>query len=104
MHHGSLPVAHIGRRLLPTGERQAYLLDAAAPGPWLFHSSEFTDATKAQQVEEALREQIFLQCSKEIPYIVTQRMTSYEEEEDGTVTIEAELVVKSLSQKVGPQP
>ena len=58
-----------------------------------------TDLALQKRIEEAIREQIFLQLHQELPYTIFQRNITMVDVEDGAVEVAQALVVKSNAQK-----
>ena len=91
-----------GRDLVPvsarTGENIAHLLDvvvAALPeGPRLYPEEDFTTESERFLVQEAIREQLFLQTEQEIPYGTAVEVESFTEKpERDVVVVRANILV-----------
>jgi GTPase len=78
---------------------KAYLVAAAAEGPWLYPANEITDAPLRHLAAEITREQIFLQLHQELPYASTVETESWEERPDRSVRIEQAIYVAREGQK-----
>jgi len=84
-----------GRDLVPvsarTGENVTHLLDvvvAALPeGPRLYPEDDFTTQSQRFLVQEAIREQLFLQTEQEIPYGTAVEVESFEEKPERDVIV-----------------
>lgn len=66
--------------------------------PPYFPEEQYTDKTERFLAAEAIREKIFRQYQKEIPYATEVVVTSFKEEE-GIIRIAAEIIVERQSQK-----
>lgn len=66
--------------------------------PAYFPEEQYTDKTERFLAAEAIREKIFRQYQKEIPYATEVVVTSFKEEE-GIIRITAEIIVERQSQK-----
>src|SRR5438552_1248401 len=84
-----------GRDIVPvsarTGENVAHLLDvvvAALPErPRLYPEDDFTTESERFLVQEAIREQLFLQTEQEIPYGTAVEVESFEEKPERDVIV-----------------
>src|SRR5438105_1896385 len=84
-----------GRDLVPvsarTGENVAHLLDvvvAALPeGPRLYPEEDFTTESERFLVQEAIREQLFLQTEQEIPYGTAVEIESFTDKPERDVVV-----------------
>jgi len=84
-----------GRDIVPvsarTGENVAHLLDvvvAALPeGPRLYPEEDFTTESERFLVQEAIREQLFLQTEQEIPYGTAVEIESFTEKPERDVLV-----------------
>ena len=84
-----------GRDLVPvsarTGENVAHLLDvvvgALPEGPRLYPEEDFTTESERFLVQEAIREQLFLQTEQEIPYGTAVEIESFEEKPERNVIV-----------------
>ncbi|OEH75372.1 GTP-binding protein of era related protein [Cyclospora cayetanensis] len=72
-----------------------YLFNQAVSRPWTYPSDMRTSLSKVQQVEELIRTYLFCWFNKDVPYRVTQETVGWATQEDGSVVIEQELLVKS---------
>lgn len=70
-------------------------------GPPFFGEDEYTTADMRFLVSEMIREQVFRQTSREIPYSTAVVVRTYREPEEGSelLRIEADIVVEKNSQK-----
>jgi len=84
-----------GRDLVPvsarTGENVAHLLDvvvgALPEGPRLYPEEDFTTESERFLVQEAIREQLFLQTEQEIPYGTAVEIESFTEKPERNVIV-----------------
>lgn len=87
-----------------TGEGTSQLMDALAPllpeHPPLYPPDDLSTHQMRFFAEEMIREKIFLQFEKEIPYSSAVLVNAYTEREDGVDEISAEIIVERDSQKV----
>lgn len=75
-------------------------LAAAMPeGPWLFPEDQLSDAPARLMATELVREQLFLQLGQELPYQVAVIAEKFEERDDGSVAVHAQILVERESQK-----
>lgn len=68
-------------------------------GPLLFPEDQISDQNERFIVGEILREKIFICTGEEIPYAVAVEIDSFQEREDGLISIEATVYVERDSQK-----
>lgn len=78
---------------------KAALAAAAPEGPWLFPEDQLSDAPARLMATELVREQLFLQLGQELPYQVAVIAEKFEEREDGSAAIHAQILVERESQK-----
>lgn len=71
----------------------------AKVSPWEFDSEQCTNTSERDLAEEITREQLYLVMHAEIPYAVTIDTDSWDENEDGSVTIHQSIIVLKPSQK-----
>jgi GTP-binding protein Era len=84
-----------GRDIVPvsarTGENVAHLLDvvvsALPEGPRLYPEEDFTTESERFLVQEAIREQLFLQTEQEIPYGTAVEIESFTEKPERDVIV-----------------
>ncbi len=74
------------------------ILDALPEGPAYFSKDELTDRSERFFVSEIVREKVFLNYKKEIPYATEVVVSSFKEQED-IIRIRAEIMVERTSQK-----
>lgn len=78
---------------------EACLLDCLPEGPQYFPETMYTDQPERFIVAEIIREKVFLQLRKEIPYSVAVEISHFKEREDGLIYIGASIWVERESQK-----
>lgn len=78
---------------------KAALAAAVPAGPWLFPEDQLSDAPARLMATELVREQLFLQLGQELPYQVAVIAEKFEEREDGSAAIHAQILVERESQK-----
>jgi GTP-binding protein Era len=78
---------------------KAALAAAAPEGPWLFPEDQLSDAPARLMATELVREQLFLQLGQELPYQLAVIAEKFEEREDGSAAIHAQILVERESQK-----
>ncbi|XP_077402885.1 GTPase Era, mitochondrial [Vanacampus margaritifer] len=64
-----------------------YLMVAAKPGAWQYHSEVLTDQSPEELCISMIREQLLEHLPQEVPYSVTQSVEFWEEDEDGQLNI-----------------
>lgn len=82
------------------GQLKDYLFQHAVPGEWLYHPTQSTDQTVLKVVEEVIREQLFFNLDRELPYKVWQRNQYHRVLKDGRLEIAQDIMVRSKSQRV----
>jgi len=65
------------------------LFNLAPENPFLYGKEEITDQSDEEVVSEFIREQIFINSDKELPYTTTIELQSFKKMPDGTYTAEA---------------
>lgn len=70
-----------------------YLIDAATPGQWTVAAGSSTDQSPAQLAREIVREKLFHYLHQEVPYDVQVVHRLWQENPDGTVRCEQEILV-----------
>jgi len=80
-------------------EVEALLRGLAPTREWLYPADVRVSHSPQKAVEEEIREQVFAQLHREIPYTLFQRNLHWEEAADGGLTIVQALVVKNNTQK-----
>jgi GTP-binding protein Era len=81
------------------GDLRGYLATAAPEGPWLYPEDQLTDLPQRLLAAETTREQIFLQLHQELPYATMVESDTWEERDDGSVSIAQTIHVQRDSQK-----
>ncbi|XP_066516064.1 GTPase Era, mitochondrial [Hoplias malabaricus] len=84
---------------------KTYLLEAAKPGPWHYHSDVLTDQTPEDVCINAIREKLLEYLPQEVPYTISQHIELLRETEDGKLDISVKLHVKKnshMSMVIGP--
>ncbi|MBR2124359.1 MAG: GTPase Era [Acetobacter sp.] len=69
------------------------LADDLPKGPYLYPEDDLTDLPDRLLAAELVREQIFIQSHKEVPYGVTVETESYKEQGDGSVRVDVVIYV-----------
>ncbi|XP_077361909.1 GTPase Era, mitochondrial [Festucalex cinctus] len=64
-----------------------YLMIAAKPGAWQYHSEVLTDQSPEEMCISLIREQLLEHLPQEVPYAVTQSVDFWEEDENGHLNI-----------------
>ncbi|CDJ61857.1 hypothetical protein, conserved [Eimeria maxima] len=54
-----------------------------------------TSLSKVQQIEELIRTYLFCWFNKDVPYRISQRTVGWSQQEDGSIAVEQELVVRT---------
>ncbi len=67
--------------------------------PPFFDKEEFTDRNLRFLTAEIIREKVFENCQKEIPYSTEVVVNTYREKEDGSALVEATIYVERESQR-----
>jgi GTPase len=75
------------------------LAGAVPEGPHLYPDDDLTDLPDRLLAAEIVREQIFMQTHKEVPYGATVETESFQERKDGSVRIEATVYVSRPGHK-----
>ena len=75
------------------------LVDYLPEGPRYFPDTMYTDQPERFIVAEIIREKVFLQLRKEIPYSVSVEVSEFKERKDGMMYIGASIWVERQSQK-----
>jgi GTPase len=81
------------------GDLRRYLAAAVPEGPWLYPEDQLTDLPQRLLAAETTREQIFLQLHQELPYATMVESDTWEERDDGSVSIAQTIHVQRDSQK-----
>ncbi len=76
-----------------------FLAHQVPEGPWLFPEDEVSDLPLRMLSAEITREKIFQFLHEELPYSITVETKTWEEKEDGTVSIEQTIFVERDSQR-----
>jgi len=79
--------------------RECLVFDCSKPAPWMFEDGRITDMTDEDRVNEIIREKVFQRINQEIPYTVSQGISGWREDTDGTIFIENTLYVDNLRYK-----
>lgn len=82
-----------------------YLITAAKPGPWHYHSDVLTDQSPEDICINAIRERLLEYLPQEVPYTISQHIELWRETEDGKLDISVKLHVKKnshMSMVIGP--
>ena len=74
--------------------------DYLPKGPFLYDPEQISTQTERFFVSEKIREQIFKQFQKELPYSTEAHITEFAERENGKWYISADIIVESKSQKI----
>jgi GTP-binding protein Era len=86
-----------------TGDGLADLKQALAervpPGPFLYPEDQMADLPTRLLAAEITREQLYLQLGQELPYASTVEHETWEEREDGSVSVHQVILVERQSQK-----
>ncbi|MEM9495955.1 MAG: GTPase Era [Pseudomonadota bacterium] len=77
---------------------KAFLIDAAAPGPWLYPEDQLSDISDRLMAAEVTREKLFLRLHEELPYDSTVETDGWQEKKSG-VRIDQTIFVARDSQK-----
>jgi GTP-binding protein Era len=87
----------------PTGDGLDTLRHALAErmprGPWLYPADQISDMPMRLIAAEIVREKLFLQLHEELPYSAAVETETWEEFEDGSVRISAQITVMRDSQR-----
>lgn len=75
------------------------ILEVLPEGEAMFPDDEYTDQTTRFMVSELIREKVLLKTRQEVPHATAVHIEGWEEEEDGILTIEAQIVVEKASQR-----
>lgn len=81
------------------GDLLDYLAANVRPGPWLYPEDQVSDMPMRLLAAEIVREKLFLQLHQELPYALTVETESWEEFDNGSVKISAEIIVERDNQK-----
>jgi GTPase len=81
------------------GDLRRHLAVAVPEGPWLYPEDQLTDLPQRLLAAETTREQIFLQLHQELPYATMVETDTWEERDDGSVSIAQTIHVQRDSQK-----
>ncbi|KAL7834986.1 hypothetical protein SRHO_G00292330 [Serrasalmus rhombeus] len=82
-----------------------YLMVAAKPGPWHYHSDVLTDQSPEDVCVNAVREKLLEYLPQEVPYTISQHIELWRETEDGKLDISVKLHVKKnshMTMVIGP--
>ncbi len=74
--------------------------DYLPKGPFLYDPEQISTQSERFFVSEKIREQIFKQFQKELPYSTEAHITEFSERETGKWYISADIIVESKSQKI----
>ncbi|XP_030648415.1 GTPase Era, mitochondrial isoform X2 [Chanos chanos] len=74
-----------------------YLVVAAKPGPWQYHSDVLTDQTPEDVCINTVREKLLEYLPQEVPYTMTLHIEQWTETEQGELDISVKLHVKKDS-------
>jgi len=77
---------------------RTFLLEKAAPGPWLYPEDQLSDITDRLMAAEVTREKVFLRLHQELPYESTVETDSFKETKTG-IRIDQTIYVARDSQK-----
>jgi GTP-binding protein Era len=95
------------KKIIPVSALNALNIDVlidtikpyAKDRPWEFDSEQCTDISERALAEEITREQLYLVMHAEIPYSVKLDTDSWQEQEDGSISIHQSIIVLKDSQK-----
>jgi GTP-binding protein Era len=95
------------KKIIPVSALNALNIDVlidtikpyAKDRPWEFDSDQCTDISERALAEEITREQLYLVMHAEIPYSVKLDTDSWQEQEDGSISIHQSIIVLKDSQK-----
>ncbi|XP_073336190.1 GTPase Era, mitochondrial [Pagrus major] len=82
-----------------------YLMVAAKPGSWQYHSEVLTDQSPEEVCKNIIREKLLECLPQEVPYSVTQSVELWQEVENGELHISVKLYTKKdthVSMVIGP--
>ncbi|XP_072519235.1 GTPase Era, mitochondrial [Salminus brasiliensis] len=82
-----------------------YLMVAAKPGPWHYHSDVLTDQSPEDVCINAIRERLLEYLPQEVPYTISPHIELWREDEDGRLDISVKLHVRKnshMSMVIGP--
>ncbi|XP_071382055.1 GTPase Era, mitochondrial [Centroberyx affinis] len=71
-----------------------YLVVAARPGAWQYHSEVLTDQTPQEVCTNIVREKLLEYLPQEVPYTMTQSVELWQERENGELDISVKLYAK----------
>lgn len=71
------------------------LMSMAPENPFLYGENEVTTQTAEQMISEYVREQIFMNADKELPYSITVRVDSLKDTPEGGLAAEAVILVEN---------
>ncbi|XP_076024851.1 GTPase Era, mitochondrial [Genypterus blacodes] len=74
-----------------------YLMVAAQPGDWQYHSEVLTDQNPQEMCTSIIREKLLDYLPQEVPYAVTQTVELWQESESGKLSISVKLCAKKES-------
>lgn len=72
------------------------LFSLAPENPLIYGEKEWTTQTDEQMISEYVREQVFLNADKELPYSVRVRLEALEKTADGGITARAALLAENV--------
>ena len=78
---------------------KARLAELMPPGPWLYPEDQAADLPLRLLAAEIVREKIYLRVHDELPYAAAVETVSFEERQDGSARIEANIYVERDSQR-----
>ncbi|MBF0283462.1 MAG: GTPase Era [Magnetococcales bacterium] len=77
----------------------AVIEEQMPPGPAYFPEGETTDQPEELLVAEIVREKLFMLLDREVPYAITTRTESMEEDEFGSLNLHVQILVSRASHK-----
>jgi GTP-binding protein Era len=80
-------------------ELRSHLLSLMPEGPLLYPAGEVSDQSKELLLAELIRSQVLIRTRDEVPHSAEVRVESIHRREDGLLTVSAEILVESRSQK-----
>ena len=80
-------------------ELQAYFVEQARPGPFLYPEDQLSDITDRLLAAEITREKLFLRLHQEVPYALTVETEKWERTKKGDLRLEQTIYVERDGQK-----
>jgi GTPase len=75
------------------------ILNRLPEGEPRFDEDTYTDQTLRFMAAELIREKVLIATRQEVPHATTVNVTDWDEEEDGSITIRAEIIVEKSGQR-----